>query len=84
MAGIFGQLGLGDTEFVFAATEGQEVIYTLIQEYLDRVNADIASAISVFVAQTTETHKERYKLPGGGYLQSLGQNPQGRADHGER
>ena len=80
MAGIFGQLGLNDTEFVFAATEGQEVIYTLIQEHLDRVNADIATAISVFVAQTTETHKERYKLPGGGYLQSLGQNPQGRAD----
>ncbi len=80
MSGIFGQLGLGDTEFVFAATQGQDVIYTLIQAHLDRVNADIAAALSVFVAQTTETHKERYKLPGGGFLQKLGQNPQGRAD----
>ncbi len=80
MAGIFGQLGLGDTEFVFASTEGQDVIYTLIQQHLDRVNLDIATAMSIFVAETTESYKERYKLPGGGFLQSLGQNPQGRAD----
>jgi hypothetical protein len=80
MSGIFGQLGLNDTEYVFAATEGQEVIYTLIQQHLDRVNADVMAAMEVFVSMTTENHKERYKLPGGGYLQSLGQNPQGRAD----
>lgn len=80
MSGIFGQLGLNDTEFVFAATEGQEVIYDLIQQHLDRVNADIAAAMEVFVAEVTETYKERYMLTGGGFLQSLGQNPQGRAD----
>lgn len=80
MSGIFGQLGLNDTEFVFAATEGQEVIYDLIQQYMARVNEDITSAISVFVDETTEKNKERYKLPGGGFLQALGQNPQGPAD----
>jgi hypothetical protein len=72
-------LNLNDTEFVFQATEGQEVIYTIIQEHLDRVNADVLAAISVFVDRMTENHKERYKLPGGGFLQDLGQNPQAQA-----
>ncbi len=79
MSGIFGMLGLGDTEYVFQQTQGQEVIYTAIQAHLDRVNQDVLSAISIFVAEITESYKERYKLPGGGFLQDLGQNPQTQA-----
>lgn len=79
MSGIFGMLGLGDTEFVFQATQGQEVIYTAIQEHLAQVNQDILGVISVFVDSVTENHTERYKMPGGGYLQDLGQNPQAQA-----
>lgn len=79
MSGIFGMLGLGDTEYVFQATQGQEVIYSIIQAHLEQVNMDVLSAISVFVDTMTENHKERYKLPGGGFLQDLGQNPQTQA-----
>lgn len=76
MPGIFGALGLNDTDRVFASTQGQQVIYDAITAYLNRVNADIAQAMSVFVEGTTENHTERYKLPGGGYLQRRGQQAQ--------
>ena len=79
MAGIFGILGLNDTEFVFQATQGQAVIYTAIQEHLARVNEDVNSAISIFVSEMSGNHKERWKNPGGGFLQDLGQNPQAQA-----
>lgn len=79
MAGIFGALGLNDTERVFQATSGQTVIYDAITDYVTRTNNDIMRAMSIFVDSTTQDHKERYKLPGGGRLQSLGQNPQAQA-----
>lgn len=72
MSGIFGHLNLSDTDRVFAATEGQRVIYEAAQAYLDRVNAEIQQALSAFVERTTSDYKLRYKLPGGGYLQRRG------------
>lgn len=76
MAGIFGALGLDDTDRVYQATQGQAVIYEAIQAYIDRVNQDIAAAISIFVDSTTEDHVERWFAPGNGELADLGQNPQ--------
>jgi hypothetical protein len=72
MAGIFGRLGLSDTERVFAATQGQSVIFEEAQTYIDRVNAEMAQVLSVFVEETTADHKRRYKLPGGGTLARRG------------
>jgi hypothetical protein len=72
MSGIFGHLNLSDTDRVFNATVGQAVIYEAAQEYLDRVNMEIARVLSAFVERTTSDYKLRYKLPGGGYLQRRG------------
>lgn len=72
MSGIFGHLNVSDTDRVFNATAGQRAIYEAATDYINRVNADMNAALSVFVEQTTSDYKLRYKLPGGGYLQRRG------------
>lgn len=76
MSGIFGHLNVSDTDRVFAATIGQRVIYEAAAEYIARVNAELETAMAVFVERTTSDYKLRYKLPGGGTLQRRG--PDGR------
>lgn len=71
MSTIFANLNLNDTDRVFNATQGQQVIYNAITEYVNRVNAEAAAAYSVFVSGTTANYKERYRLPGGGYMQEI-------------
>lgn len=78
MSTIFGNLGLSDTDRVFNATQGQQVIYQAIQDYVNRVNAEANAAYSVFVEETTTNHSERYSLPGGGYMQEI--SPKQRPD----
>nr|ASV43908.1 putative capsid protein [Hot spring virus BHS1] len=78
MSGIFGALNINDTDRVYLSTLGQNVIYDAIQTLLERYNAEISAAMSVFVEAETDAHVERYKLPGGGRLQRLGnQAPSG-------
>ena len=79
MSGIFGALGLNDTDRVFLSTLGQRVVYDAVNQVLAQHNADLAAAMSVFVEQTTTDHKLRYKLPGGGRLQRLGGQSQAGA-----
>ncbi len=76
MAGIFGSLNVSDTERVYAATLGQQVLFEVVQRYLTRINQEMNQFLSVFVEETTENYKMRYKLPGGGHLQRRG--PDGR------
>jgi hypothetical protein len=72
MAGIFGILGLSDTERVFANTVGQAIVYDGVSRLLDRYNAELRLAWSAFVEEETANFQERYKLPGGGRLQRRG------------
>jgi hypothetical protein len=72
MSTIFGALNLNDTDRVFQATAGQQVIYDAVKQYLDRFNQDMQDAMSIFVENTTSNYTERYKLPGSGYLQRRG------------
>lgn len=74
MSTIFGQLNLNDTDRVFASTQGQSVIYDAIQSYIARENQDMLSAYSVFINETTQAFKEKFKLPGGGYMQEIDHN----------
>lgn len=78
MSVIFGQLGLNDTERVWQATQGQGLIFDAVNQYVARVNAELQGQIGLFVENTTTNHKERFKLPGGGRLQKLGFDPQGK------
>jgi hypothetical protein len=78
MASILGALNLNDTDRVFQAVVGQDVIYSMAQEYLTNVQMEIDRLSSVFIAENTENFKERYKLPGGGRLQNMGFDPQTR------
>jgi hypothetical protein len=77
MSGIYGALGVNDTDRVFINTLGQRVVYDAISQLVTRYNADIAAQMRVFVeGAPTENFKERYKLPGGGRLQRLGTQSQ--------
>lgn len=69
MAGIFGHLNLDDSDYVYSLTSGQNLIYDAAADYIARVNAEIQSAMTAFVQGPIEAYTERYKLPGGGYLQ---------------
>lgn len=71
MSGLFGLLGVSDSERVFVSTLGQEVVYRATQELVTRYNMEQAEMISGFVERNTEAHKMRYKLPGGGRLQRM-------------
>jgi hypothetical protein len=78
MSGIFGALGINDSDRVFLSTMGQRVVYDAIGQVLAQHNADLQAAMSVFIEATTSDQKFRYKLPGGGRLQRLGtQAPSG-------
>lgn len=79
MSTIFGHLGLNDTDYVFQATQGQVVIFQAATDYVNRVNQDLAQAVSTFVSGTTENYKERFKLPGGGFMQRRGSGGRGQA-----
>lgn len=78
MASILGILDLNDTDRVFGEVVGQDVILRVVQDHINRVQAEIDRFLSVFVDMNTESFKERYKLPGGGRLQNMGFDPQTR------
>lgn len=72
MSGIFGLLGLPDTDRSFVNVVGQRVVYDASEMILARYNADLRASLGMFVERTTEEFKWRYKLPGGGRLQRRG------------
>jgi len=72
MATIFGTVGLGDSDRVFARTEGQSVIYDIARQYVAERNADLMQQMGLFLQEQTESYKERFKLPGGGHLEERG------------
>lgn len=74
MAYLFSSIDVASTEHGFIATAGQELVYEVANQYIERVNADLVGATSIFVQGVTEAFKERYKLPGGGYLQERDEN----------
>jgi hypothetical protein len=76
MSGIFGALGLADTERVMLSSLGQRVVFDAVQQVLGDHNADLQAALSVFVQETTSDYKIRYKLPGSGRLQRMGNQAQ--------
>lgn len=79
MSGIFGALGVNDTDRVYLSTMGQQVVYEAVQQVLAQYNADLNGALQLFVEETTSDHKRRYKLAGGGRLQRLGGQAQAGA-----
>lgn len=74
MATIFGALNINDTDRVFNATVGQQAIYEVIAAELNRYNAAMQAATSLFVGDTTENYSERYYLAGGSELQERGRS----------
>jgi hypothetical protein len=72
MSGIFGILGLDDTDRTFVNVIGQEVVYDAIGTLLERYNIELNAAMAIFIQMETDSFKERYKLPGGGRLQRIG------------
>lgn len=79
MSGIFGLLGLSDTDRSYLNTIGQSVVYSASQQLLQQYNAELNAAMSIFVQGTTTGYKERYKLPGGGRLMRRGGQAQSAA-----
>lgn len=71
MSGIYGMLGLPDTDRSFVNTLGQRAVYDATARLLAQYNAELAAATSVFVRETSD-YKVRYKSAGGGRLQRRG------------
>ncbi len=71
MSGIFGMLGLADSDNSYVSTIGQQIVYDAVNALLRQYNDELAKAKAVFVERTTSDFKFRYKLPGGGRLQKL-------------
>ena len=72
MAGIFGAIAENDHERAFIITAGQQLVWETAQKWIADRNAEMAASLSVFVEDETEGFKERYKLPGGCFLQRRG------------
>ena len=79
MSGIYGLLNRSAADDTLINTIGQRIVFDASQEYIARIEADLARAISVFVEADTEDYKERYKLPGGGRMQRRNQQSGGGA-----
>jgi len=69
MTGIFGLLGLADSDRSYVSTIGQSVVSEAASMYLAEHNAEMEAIERVFIQSTTSDHAFRYKLPGGGRLQ---------------
>jgi hypothetical protein len=74
MSNIYGLLGIPDyqADRSFVNTVGQTIVYDAIQEEINRINDELNAAMSIFVEETTEDIKRRFKLPGSGYMQETG------------
>lgn len=63
MSAIFGHLNVSDSDYVFSATVGQQVIYEAAQAWVDRASEDLNRLLTLFVSMNTTNYKERYRLP---------------------
>lgn len=74
MSWLYGALGMSeeDNQRLFVATAGQELVFLAAQTYLAQWSAGLNAAESVFVETETRIFKERYLLPGFGYMPELG------------
>ena len=71
MPTIFSELGVGDNQRIFQATDGQTVIDTL-SNYINDVNGELAAVTGVFVNEETSSHQERAYKPGTGEMSETG------------
>ena len=78
MSGILGSLGMTEAaaERAYVSTVGQSLVYDAIQAELAKYNSELSSVMGLFVDTVTADHKRRYELPGGGYLQPMGNQSQ--------
>lgn len=77
MSGIFGVLGVEDTEAAFLDSIGQGLVFDAINEVLGYHNADVVAATGIFVKGDTEKYTERWMAPGSGMMMPVGQDPFG-------
>lgn len=68
MAQLLGMLNLNDSQREYVNVVGQRVVYDSVRALVERYNTELANATSLLVAETTEDHKRRFMLPGGGYM----------------
>lgn len=71
MSNIYGLLKIDEagSDAQYVNSIGQQIVYDAIQEEIKRINSELDYAKSIFVSETTEDYKRRYKLPGSGYMQ---------------
>ena len=69
MGVLFGHLQLADSDRPFTIVQGQEMMYRETQEVFARWNMEFEDTMDIFIAETTSNFKERFKLPGNGFLQ---------------
>ena len=72
MSGIYGLLGLDDNDRSFVNVVGQDVVFDAVNQLIVDWNNDVNAMLGLFIEESTELFKERYYLPGGGYMQEVG------------
>jgi len=69
MSGIMGYFKRSTSEDTYINTVGQQMVFDAASAYVERINADLMSAMQLFVGGPTEDYKWMYRLPGGGRMQ---------------
>ena len=72
MGTLYGHLGLADTDRVFGSNEYQQQFFDETRQILARYNLEMAGQMTSFVEGTVTVAQRRYRLPGGGMMQSRG------------
>lgn len=68
---IYGALGLPENDRSLVNSIGERVVYEAADAFIRMHNEDMLRAAGIFIEDTTEDHKDYYKLPGGGRLQRI-------------
>jgi hypothetical protein len=72
MSGILGNAYRSASDDTYINTVGQQIVFDDATEHLEKWNMDFQQTLDVFVEETIEIYKERYKLPGGGRMSERG------------
>jgi len=79
MSAIFGLAGMSASDYQFVRNADQRAVYDATVAYTQARMADMVASARVFVAGQTEAAKERYFLPGTGFMARRAEDVRGPA-----
>lgn len=71
MPTIFGLAGWTASDYQFVRQADNEILYNMVNLYVQQANVAFSEALGIFVMEDTEIAKERYQLPLAGRMQRM-------------